>query len=158
MPNRDRPWSLVRVRSGQVGRRAQTPSRILLGWLTTLERTTEVRVGMTYHPADPYALTLDIHQTDGPGTLQWVFARELLFEGMSASRDHPAGLDRVRVWPDTVDGVQKLYIALISSTICLVELIRGDVLAFLVDTLQVVPAGSEPRFCDIDAELRRILA
>lgn len=140
-----------------MGRRSHTPSRVLQGWLTTLECTTEVRVAMSYRSEDPYAVTVDIHRTHGVGVLRWVFARDLLFEGMSASRDHPAGPDRVRVWPDTMDGIQKVHIALISTTICLVELIRSDVLGFLVDTLQVVPTGTESRFLDIESGLRRLL-
>lgn len=141
-----------------MGRRSHTPSRVMRGWLTTLERTSEVRVALSYRSDDPYAITAQIQAGHGATARRWVFARDLLFEGMSASRDHPAGPDRVRVWPNTVDGVQKVNIAFVSETICLVELARTDVLGFLVDTLQVVPTGSESRFLDIESGLRRLLA
>lgn len=140
-----------------MARRAQAPSRMLRGWLTTLERTSEVRVGLSYTSDDPYAVTADIQGHHRMEVQRWIFARDLLFEGLCASREHPAGPDRVRVWPETIDGVQKVHIALISATICLVELVRHDVLGFLVDTLRAVPTGAESQYLDIDAELRRML-
>ncbi|MFD0319101.1 SsgA family sporulation/cell division regulator [Streptomyces flavalbus] len=49
----------------------------------------------SFHPEDPYAVTLIFDAEDEP-PVRWVFARELLTEGLTAK----AGEGDVTVWPE----------------------------------------------------------
>jgi hypothetical protein len=114
---------------------------------------------MYYNGADPYAVRMAFHVgTEEP--VEWIFARDLLAAGIEARQ----GEGDVQVWP--------------SPTSCAGADLAGPVLnielsspfgqahfeapaeamaAFLRRTYQIVPAGREGDFIDIDAELNDLL-
>ena len=53
-----------------------------------------VPAGLRYETTDPYAVHATFH-TGGGETVDWVFARDLLSEGLL----RPSGAGDVRVWP-----------------------------------------------------------
>ena len=109
-----------------------------------------VKVDLTYHSRDPYAVQASFRT--GNSTVEWVFARDLLHEGLAG----PAGTGDVRVQP--VSGAAKVQLELSSPsgyavfTTCAQAL--GD---FLSRTYEAVPAGSEYGWLDFDLALAGLL-
>ena len=58
------------------------------------ESSLPVPAGLRYDTADPYAVHATFH-TGAEETVEWVFARDLLAEGLH----RPTGTGDVRVWP-----------------------------------------------------------
>lgn len=88
---------------------------------------------------------------------RWTFARGLLAKGLSAPQARPAGSHQVHVWVDTLATEPSVYIALSREESVILQLDRRTVGSFLQETYAVVPLGAEPQYCDIDAELTRLL-
>ncbi|MFF2020511.1 SsgA family sporulation/cell division regulator [Streptomyces sp. NPDC058171] len=112
-----------------------------------------VAARLRYHPNDPYAVYLDNHiDLDTPIT--WVFARDLLAEGLIQW----AGSGDVSVFPGGCDDPMSLFISLGSEDgrVALraqTSLVKG----FLACTERVVPFGSEQLHLDIDGLLHGLL-
>jgi hypothetical protein len=123
-----------------------------------------------YSCRDPYALRMAFHVgTDEP--VEWIFARDLLAAGMQARH----GDGDVQVWPsarsradadspgviETADrdaDAEVLNIELSSPFgQALFEAPARALSAFLQRTYQIVPAGRESDFVDIDAEITDLL-
>ena len=119
-----------------------------------------------YSGRDPYAVRMAFHVgTDEP--VEWIFARDLLAAGMRARQ----GEGDVHVWPSArscadVDGLDVTEAAdtATEAAVLNIELSSpfGQALfeapaqalsAFLRRTYQIVPAGRESDFVDVDAEL-----
>ena len=122
---------------------------------------------MYYSGSDPYAVRMAFHVgTDEP--VEWIFARDLLAAGIESRQ----GNGDVQVWPSPVSVAETADLDPIDAA----ELreTRGKVLnielsspfgqarfeapaeamsAFLQRTYQIVPAGQESRFIDIETEL-----
>lgn len=108
-----------------------------------------------YAVADPWAVSVTFHTGgEGDGMVEWLFARELLTEGVA----RPSGQGDVRVWPaDGEDGpAVNLAMASPSGSACF-ELDRDALVTFLQQTYLAVPTGSEESAVDLDAELSRLL-
>jgi len=106
-----------------------------------------------YRADDPYAVRMAFHVgTDEP--VEWIFARELLAAGIEG----PAGEGDVQVWPEDTEGSDILNIALSSP---FGEARFAAPLAataeYLKSTYQIIPAGAESDFIDVDAELDELL-
>jgi hypothetical protein len=118
------------------------------------ESSLPVPAGLRYDSADPYAVHATFH-TGAQETVDWVFARELLSEGLR----RPTGCGDVRVWPSRNRGQGIVCIALSSPEgEALLEAPARALESFLKRTNAAVPPGTEPRHYDIDAELAHLFA
>ena len=106
-----------------------------------------------YRGDDPYAIRMAFHVgTDDP--VEWIFARDLLAEGL----DGTAGDGDVRVWPSTAAHRDVLNLALSSPFgQAHFEAPLTALTGFLLRTFEVVPAGREGEFIDIEGELNDML-
>ncbi|MEW2626162.1 SsgA family sporulation/cell division regulator, partial [Streptomyces sp. NPDC048106] len=100
---------------------------------------------LRYDRSDPYAVCLSIGTTS-TGTVDWVFARSLLAEGLSrpvgvgdilVSPRHGGPRDAVRIVVRTSAGAAVLYLA------------ASAVTAFLKRARTLVPPGAEGLFLDL---------
>ncbi|MFJ4674391.1 SsgA family sporulation/cell division regulator [Kitasatospora sp. NPDC088783] len=108
---------------------------------------------LRYHRADPYAVHLDCH-VDLEEPITWLFARELLVEGLEGW----AGIGDVTIRRSSADG-DLLAIALSTpGQTAVLHTPAGPVREFLELTHRVVPAGTEHLLLDAGGLLRRILA
>jgi Streptomyces sporulation and cell division protein, SsgA len=106
-----------------------------------------------YSADDPFAIRMAFHVgTDEP--VEWIFARDLLATGLEG----PAGEGDVQVWPDDAYGHEILNIALSSPFgEAHFEAPAGATAAFLQRTFEVIAAGQESEFVDLDSELEELL-
>ncbi|HEX5403098.1 MAG TPA: SsgA family sporulation/cell division regulator [Pseudonocardiaceae bacterium] len=117
------------------------------------DAVTPVTTRWTYESTEPYQLTVAF-ATERGRWVEWVFARDLLIDGMS----EPTGDGDLRVRLDEEDPellVLEIY-APSGSAIFSLEL--DDVEEFLARTLDVVPAGAESTHFDIDRLLAELTA
>ncbi len=108
---------------------------------------------LSYCADDPYAIKMAFHVgTDEP--VEWIFARELLATGLEG----PAGEGDVQAWPDDCDGADVLNLALSSPFgEAHFEAPLSATAGFLRSTYDIIPAGSEGDFIDVDSELDELL-
>jgi Streptomyces sporulation and cell division protein, SsgA len=121
-----------------------------------------------YSGRDPYAVRMAFHVgTDEP--VEWIFARDLLASGIES----PQGDGDVRVWPSAAscaeaDGLDVIGTADAEGGVLNIELSSPfgqahfeapaqAMSAFLRRTYQIVPAGRESDFIDIETELNDLL-
>jgi hypothetical protein len=129
--------------SAELALRLVVPDRTTVPLLATVE----------YAASDPYALRVAFHVgNDEP--VEWIFARELLTLGMARM----AGDGDVQVWPGPMVGNRLLHIGLSSPFgDALFEVPLAPLADFLHRTFEIVPAGRETEFVDIEAELDDLL-
>ena len=113
-------------------------------------------IGSTWQftTANPYAVQVTFHVSTGPVT--WLFARELLDDGCSAT----SGLADVQVSPThhSVYG-QVLQLRLCSPSGRALLLVRTAAIEeFLSRTYELVPAGRESRHLNMDRWLSSVLS
>ena len=108
---------------------------------------------LSYRGDDPYAVRMAFHVgTDEP--VEWIFARELLLAGSDAR----GGDGDVQVWPSSGTGGEVLNIALSSPFgQALFEAPAAAIAEFARRTYELVPAGHEGEFVDVDGELEELL-
>ena len=108
---------------------------------------------LDYCADDPYAIKMSFHVgTDEP--VEWIFARELLAEGLAAH----AGEGDVKVWPGDAPDEDILNIALSSPFgEAHFEAPLSATAEFVRSTYGIIPAGSESDFIDVDGELDELL-
>ena len=121
-----------------------------------------------YSGRDPYAVRMAFHVgTDEP--VEWIFARDLLAAGIESRQ----GDGDVQVWPSAqscakTDDLDVIGTAENEGAVLNIELSSPfgrahfeasatAMLAFLQRTYQIVPAGEESSFVDIEAELNDLL-
>jgi hypothetical protein len=126
---------------------------------------------MYYSGSDPYAVRMAFHVgTDEP--VEWIFARDLLAAGIESRQ----GEGDVQVWPSSVSAAETSGLDVIGVPDS--QETQGKVLnielsspfgqarfeapaeamaAFLQRTYQIVPAGQESRYIDIETELNDLL-
>ncbi|WP_354641626.1 SsgA family sporulation/cell division regulator [Kitasatospora camelliae] len=112
-----------------------------------------ILVDLEYQADDPYAVRFTFH-LPGDAPVAWVFARELLVDGIS----HPTGEGDVHIHPVGED----------LSEVCVVlrspegdATLRASVpplIAFLARTDRLVPMGQELTDGELDAQLAGILS
>lgn len=128
--------------STELGLRLVAPDRTTVPLLAALE----------YSADDPYAIRMAFYAGDEE-PVEWIFARELLTVGAV----HQVGEGDVQVWPAGHNN-RLLHISLSSPFgDALFEVPIGPLADFLHRTYQIVPAGQEPGFVDLDAELANLL-
>ena len=106
-----------------------------------------------YSAEDPYAIRMAFHVgMDEP--VEWIFARNLLAVGLEG----PAGEGDVQVWPGADHGEAVLNLALSSPFgEAHFEAPRSATAEFLRRTYEVISAGREGDFIDLDSELDELL-
>ena len=123
---------------------------------------TEVPALLCYDAADPFAVRIafgDVGDENGvvdleDGGIAWLLSRELLQAGL----DGPAGEGDVRLWPaHAATDVLFMHLRAPSGE-ALFELSRATVAAFLRQTEQLVPSGSESSLLDLDDELQALIS
>ena len=111
---------------------------------------TPVTTRWTYDTTEPYALTVAF-ATDRGRWVEWVFARDLLIDGMT----EPSGDGDFRVAPDPDPSLLVLEIYAPSGSAAF-TLERDDLSVFLDETLELVPAGTEAAHFDVDRLLAEL--
>ncbi|RKE22212.1 SsgA family sporulation/cell division regulator [Streptomyces sp. TLI_171] len=107
---------------------------------------------LRYHRADPFAVHLDCH-ADLEEPITWLFARDLLAEGM----DGWAGVGDVTIRRSSADP-ELLAIALSTpGQTAVLHTPAAPVREFLRSSHLVVPVGMEHHYLDTDTLLRRLL-
>jgi hypothetical protein len=121
-----------------------------------------------YNGSDPYAVRMAFHVgTDEP--VEWIFARDLLAAGIESRQ----GDGDVQVWPSPASCAETDDLDLIGRNqaggkVLNIELSSPfgqahfeapaqAMSAFLARTYQIVPAGKESSYIDIEAELNELL-
>ncbi|SEG94320.1 Streptomyces sporulation and cell division protein, SsgA [Thermomonospora echinospora] len=129
--------------SAELGLRLVVPDR------TTVPLLAEVE----YAADDPYAIRMSFYVgNDEP--VEWIFARELLTVGIVRR----VGDGDVQVWPAEPDSDHIVHISLSSPFgDALFEVPLPPLADFLHRTYRAVPAGREPEFIDMEAELENLL-
>ena len=130
--------------SAELALRLVVPDRTTVPLLATIE----------YAANDPYALRVAFHVgNDDP--VEWIFARELLTLGMGRL----VGDGDVQVWPGPPGGGHGSLNMGLSSPYgdALFEVPLAPLAEFLHRTFEIVPAGHETEFVDIETELDDLL-
>ena len=115
-----------------------------------------VLANLTYTTSDPWAVRVAFQTGgEGDGIVEWMFARQLLTDGVSAA----VGEGDVRVWPALHGTERVVNLAMASpSGSALFEMDRDGLIEFLQQTYVAVPTGSEAEVVDRDAELALLLS
>lgn len=108
---------------------------------------------LEYTAADPYAVAAVFRA--GPSPIRWVFARELLAEGLFA----PVGDGDVHVWPCLDNHGQAVVLIELNSPHgeALLQAASRDVSEFLQRTFELVPRGTEDMQLDLDHTVLQLL-
>ncbi|MFJ1751817.1 SsgA family sporulation/cell division regulator [Kitasatospora sp. NPDC088134] len=135
--------------------RAEEPDCVLLLDVTVAPcpgLRVSVPARLRYHRADPFAVHLDCH-ADLEEPITWLFARDLLAEGM----DGWAGVGDVTIRRSSADP-ELLAIALSTpGQTAVLHTPAAPVRDFLRLSHRVVPPGTEHHFLDTETLLRRLL-
>ncbi|MGQ0837626.1 SsgA family sporulation/cell division regulator [Actinokineospora sp.] len=114
--------------------------------------STPVLSRWTYRAGEPFTITAAF-QTDRDRWVEWVFARDLLVEGLTC----PAGEGDVRMRPDFSGGRTMLVLEISSPEgHARLEMEHDAVESFLDATAEIVPLGTESDHFDIDALIEEI--
>lgn len=108
------------------------------------DAVTPVTTRWTYESTEPYAITVAF-ATERGRWIEWVFARDLLLDGLT----EPSGEGDLRVAPDEDPDLVALEIHAPGGSAAF-TLDRHDTEEFLARTLELVPAGTESTHFDID--------
>ena len=129
--------------------------RIELQLVSTDGSSLPVEAVFGYDPGDPFAVRAQFGATPAEHPVVWVFARELVTQGLLA----PAGEGDVALWPSRSQGRPVVCLALSSPDgQALLECRREDLADFLDKTLASVPMGHESQHVSLDGQLERLLA
>ena len=149
-----------------MGRSSSTTISAELGLRLIVPQQTIVPLvaSLYYSGSDPYAVRMAFHVgTDEP--VEWIFARDLLASGIRSRQ----GEGDVKVWPSAKSWAEPDRSRVGSEcTLLNIELTSPfgqahfeapaqAMVAFLQRTYQIVPAGQESGFVDIETELNDLL-
>ena len=108
---------------------------------------------LSYAADDPYAIRISFHVADDE-PVEWIFARELFTVGIVRR----VGDGDVTVWPDRGEGERMLGLRLASPFgQATFEIPLTPVADFLHRTYDIVPAGRESDFVDLESEIDEML-
>ncbi|MEI6230969.1 MAG: SsgA family sporulation/cell division regulator [Actinomycetes bacterium] len=112
------------------------------------DRIIPVAATLTYSIAEPFAVSALFRTTDG--NINWVFARELLENGLTES----VGEGDVVIWPAHDANGDIICISLSSpGGNALLEADTGELRTFLEASYNIVGRGSESEYVDVDSFL-----
>jgi hypothetical protein len=113
-----------------------------------------IDASLRYDRDDPYAVHLSFLTPSGRDPIEWIFARALASDGLTA----PAGDGDVRIWPTPDDLTGPVYVELRSPSGRALLAVPRPVLVEFVDRChEVVPPGDEADYVDLNAELDLLL-
>jgi hypothetical protein len=134
-------------------------------WLIGLDLSVPLKSYLHYSCQDPYAVRLSLDAgRDEP--VEWFLSRDLLTAALHSRQ----GIGDVRAWPSSASAAAWAEEAgLTGGKVLNIELGRPDeyarfesdaagIGAFLARTYELVPAGEESGFLDIDAGLAQLLS
>ncbi|WP_254802024.1 SsgA family sporulation/cell division regulator [Kitasatospora sp. SUK 42] len=126
---------------------------LVMNLVVSPELSFSIVVDLAYEPGDPYAVRFTFH-LPGDAPVTWVFARELLLDGLSG----PAGEGDVHIHP--VGGeLSEVCINLHSPNgDALLRSPATPLIAFLARTDRLVPMGQELTGRQLDDQLADILS
>ncbi|RZS36915.1 sporulation and cell division protein SsgA [Herbihabitans rhizosphaerae] len=114
--------------------------------------TTPVRSRWTYQASSPYTVIAEF-QTSHERWVRWMFARELLVDGLVG----PAGIGDVRLRPEGIPGREMLIVEIESPEgHAELELDITAVEAFVDATAELVPLGQESEHFDVERLIAEI--
>jgi hypothetical protein len=120
--------------------------------LVALADELPVRSRWTYDAREPFTIAVAF-QTHEDHWVRWVFARDLLVNGLTGS----AGIGDVRMRPKRTDGRTMLQMEIESPEgHAVLELEREQVQLFLEATFGFVPLGQESDYFDVDGLIDEI--
>lgn len=135
------------------GHEADVAMQMELRLLVPLQPALPLSVTMRYHLKDPYAVSVAFSGADEE--IVWVFARDLLAEGL----DFPRGQGDVQIRPEQRGGRRLVMICLTSPDgTAELEVDSEKVREFVLATEATVPRGSEHTVIDLDSELSGLLS
>jgi sporulation and cell division protein SsgA len=141
--------------------RTAVSAELGLGLVGPEQTIVPLMASLSYSCQDPYAVKIAFHVgTDEP--VEWTLARDLL----AAALHSREGIGDVQAWPsaascDGLTGIgQKVLNISMTSPFghAEFEASAAAVEAFLAQTYQVVPDGTESDYMDFDAELTELLS
>jgi hypothetical protein len=113
-----------------------------------------VDASLRYDRDDPYAVHLSFLTPSGRDPIEWIFARSLASDGLTA----PAGDGDVRIRPAPEDRTGLVYVELRSTSgRALLGVARPVLVEFVDRCHEIVPPGDEAEYIDLDAELDLLL-
>ena len=115
---------------------------------------TPLAAEVCYDPSDPYAVAA--HFRAGDSEVQWVFARDLLIQGIDA----PTGDGDVHIWPCLDATGRAATIIELSSPDgqAVIQARAVELRDFLNQSEALVPCGTESSHVDVDATLAQLLS
>ncbi len=127
-------------------------AELALRMVVDTDRTVEVPCSLEYRAEEPYAVRATFRT--GAADIEWMFARDLLVEGLSS----PTGEGDVVIWPENHGRTPLLLLALHSpSGQAVLEADRVVVEAFLDRTFDIVAEGAESEAVNVDRWIHAIL-
>ncbi|WP_406340677.1 SsgA family sporulation/cell division regulator [Streptomyces sp. NBC_01578] len=103
-----------------------------------------LKAELHYTETDPLVVLLELRPPGG-GVVTWTVSRDLLFDGT----EEPSGMGDVRLCPSVVQGRRVVYMRLEGhGRSCLLEMDRGQLEEWLMETFDLVHPGTE--FCQVD--------
>jgi hypothetical protein len=113
-----------------------------------------LNASLRYDRDDPYAVHLSFPTSPGNSPIEWIFARSLLADGLTA----PAGDGDVQIWPARQDRRGPVYVERCSPSGRALFAVPQPVLTdFLARCHALVAPGAEAGHLDFDAELDLLL-
>jgi hypothetical protein len=120
--------------------------------LVALADELPVRSLWSYDASEPFTISVSF-QTEEDCWVEWLFARDLLVNGLTGS----AGIGDVRMRPRRTNGRTVLQLEISSPEgHALLELDRESVQRFLEATVKIVPLGEESDHFDVDGLIDEI--
>jgi Streptomyces sporulation and cell division protein, SsgA len=126
-----------------------TRTSIEFGLRTPGAAAVPVMVDLSYDSHDPYAVRAEFHA--GRGVVSWIFARELLADGLLGL----AGVGDVRIMPATNPELV-LFQLDAADSFALLDAPSAELAEFLDDTYDGVSPGTEHEWFDFDEELIKL--
>jgi hypothetical protein len=111
-----------------------------------------VRSRWSYRPDEPFTIAVAF-QTDEEVWVEWLFARDLLVNGLTGA----AGIGDVRLRPRRTSGRTALQLEIESPEgHAVLDYDRESVQLFLEATIRIVPLGEESDYFDVDGLIDEI--
>ncbi|GAA2250076.1 MULTISPECIES: SsgA family sporulation/cell division regulator [Kitasatospora] len=126
---------------------------VVMHLVVSNELSFRILVDLEYDPADPYAIRLTFH-LPGDAPVTWVFARELLLDGIS----QPTGEGDVHIHPLGEELAEVGIMLRSPEGDAVLRSSAPPLIAFLTRTDRLVPVGEERTGGDLDEQLALILS
>ncbi|WP_189192438.1 SsgA family sporulation/cell division regulator [Streptomyces albiflavescens] len=123
------------------------PLRLRVDRILCPSSRTPLEVEFHYTEADPLVVLMELHPPEG-GVVPWTLSRDLLFDGT----EEPSGMGDVRLWPSLARGRRVVHMRLEGhDRSCLLQIDRGQLEKWLLETFDRVHPGTEFSWMDWDA-------